>query len=115
MGLALLKEAVPIKTDSDGVMRLSGSRVTLDSVVAAFNAGATPEEIVFQYPTLQLLDVYSVITHYLKQEKDIDTYLLARRKISSEIRQHNQACFSMSGVRERLLARQEETRKARDA
>ena len=54
MGLALAKEPVPIDTDLDGTARLSGTRVTLDSVVAAFNTGATAEEIVFQYPTLQL-------------------------------------------------------------
>ncbi len=115
MGLALLKEPVPIETDLDGTARLSGSRVTLDSVVAAFNAGATAEEIACQYPTLQLPDVYAVITYYLRQQKDVDAYLLERRKVSNRVRQHNQARFSMIGVRERLLTRQEKTRKAEDA
>ena len=115
MGLALRKEAVPITDDLDGVMRLSGSRVTLDSVVTAFNGGATPEEIVCQYPTLQLSDVYAVITYYLRQQKDIDIYLIERRKVSNKIRQHNQARFGLIGVRERLLARQEKARRAEDA
>jgi len=115
MGLALAKEPVPIETDLDGTARLSGSRVTLDSVVAAFNTGATAEEIVFQYPTLQLPDVYAVITYYLRQQKDVDTYLLERRKVSNRVRQHNQDRFGMIGVRERLLARQEKTKKAKDA
>jgi len=115
MGMALLKEPVPITTDLDGAVRLSGSRVTLDSVVAAFNAGATPEEIVCRYPTLQLSDVYAVITYYLRQQKDIDTYLIERRNVSNKIRQNNQARFGMIGVRERLLARQEKARKAEDA
>jgi uncharacterized protein (DUF433 family) len=106
MGLALLKEPVPIETDLDGTARLSGSRVTLDSVVAAFNAGATAEEIACQYPTLQLPDVYAVITYYLRQQKDVDAYLLERRKVSNRIRQRNQARFGMIGVRERLLTRQ---------
>ena len=71
MGLALLKEPIPIETDSDGIARLSGSRVTLDAIVAAFNAGATAEEISYQYPTLQLPDIYAVITYYLRQQKDV--------------------------------------------
>ena len=115
MGLALLKEPIPIETDLDGTARLSGSRVTLDSIVAAFNAGATAEEIVYQYPTLQLSDIYAVITYYLRQQKDVDTYLLERRKASNRVRQHNQARFGMIGVRERLLARQEKMKKAKDA
>ncbi|MDZ7697230.1 MAG: DUF433 domain-containing protein [Deltaproteobacteria bacterium] len=115
MGLALRKEPVPIETDINGTMRISGSRVTLDSVVAAFNAGATAEEIAFQYPTLKLPDIYAVITYYLRQQKDVDAYLLERRKLSKRNRQHNQARFGMIGVRERLLTRQEKPRKAEDA
>ena len=115
MGLALLKEPIPIETDLDGTLRLNGSRVTLDSIVAAFNAGATAEEIGYQYPTLQLPDIYAVITYYLRQQKDVDTYLLERRKASNRVRQHNQARFGMIGVRERLLARQEKMKKAKDA
>ena len=106
MGLALRKEPVPIETDINGAIRISGSRVTLDSVVSAFNAGATAEEIACQYPTLKLPDVYAVITYYLRQQKDVDAYLLKRRKASKRIRQTNQDRFGMIGVRERLLTRQ---------
>ena len=40
--------------DEDGLIRLGRTRVTLASVVYAFDAGATPEEIVQKYPTLDL-------------------------------------------------------------
>jgi hypothetical protein len=36
-------ERVPIHTDVDGVVRVAGTRVTLDTMVAAFDAGATAE------------------------------------------------------------------------
>jgi hypothetical protein len=42
-------ERVPIHTDADGVVRIAGTRVTLDTIVAAFDAGATAEEIAQQY------------------------------------------------------------------
>ena len=35
----------PITKDKDGVLRVAGTRVTLDSIVAAFDLGSTPEEI----------------------------------------------------------------------
>ena len=41
-------ERVPIRTDADGVVRIAGTRVTLDTIVAAFDAGATAEEIAQQ-------------------------------------------------------------------
>ncbi len=62
MSLVIVDEPIPLETDADGVVRVGGTRVTLDTVVAAFNEGATAEEIVSQYPTLHLADVYAVIS-----------------------------------------------------
>ncbi|MGA2133954.1 MAG: DUF433 domain-containing protein [Bryobacteraceae bacterium] len=45
-------ETIPMVTGDDGVIRVSGTRVTLDSILLAFNDGATPEEIAEQYPFL---------------------------------------------------------------
>ena len=41
---------IPIETDVDGVIRVAGTRVTLDTLVEAFNEGGTAEEITQQYP-----------------------------------------------------------------
>ena len=51
---AALTEPVPLYSDADGVLRVRGSRVTLDIVPAAFADGATAEEIAQQYPSLSL-------------------------------------------------------------
>ena len=40
----------PLVEDDDGVLHVTGTRVTLDSIVMAFDLGATPEEIVQRYP-----------------------------------------------------------------
>ena len=37
-------ERVPIHTDAEGVVRVAGTRVTLESVVDAFETGAVAEE-----------------------------------------------------------------------
>ena len=41
MAEALTTEPVPLVTGSDGVMRVRGTRVTLETVLAAFSGGAT--------------------------------------------------------------------------
>jgi uncharacterized protein (DUF433 family) len=54
-------DVIPLAKDANGVYRVGGTRVTLDLVVRAFNRGATAEEIVQDFPSLQLSHVYQVI------------------------------------------------------
>ncbi len=65
MTMPMEKQPIPLETDEHGVARVAGTRVTLDVLVEAFADGATPEEIVLQYPVLPLADVYAVIGYYL--------------------------------------------------
>ena len=57
MNLAAVIEKIPIETDEDGVIRVGNTRVTLETLVSAFNHGSTAEEIVYQFPVLNLADV----------------------------------------------------------
>jgi uncharacterized protein (DUF433 family) len=107
MVLPIEVEKIPIEIDSDGVIRVGGTRVTLDTIVAAFNEGATAEEIVQQYPSLDLADVYSVIGYYLRQQPAVEDYLHQRQQQADEIRKQNEARFPPLGIRERLLARKQ--------
>lgn len=54
---------------------ISGTRISLDSVVYAFLRGALPESIVRSYPLLTLEQVYGAITFYLANEQMIANYL----------------------------------------
>jgi len=98
-------ETIPLKMDKDGVIRVSKTRVTLDTIVAAFLDGATAEEISVQYPVVPVADVYSVIGYYLHQKKKLDTYLKRREKFAEKVRKQNEERFNTSNLRERLLAR----------
>jgi uncharacterized protein (DUF433 family) len=97
---------IPLRADNDGVIRVAQTRVTLDTVVGAFNDGATAEQIVQQYPTLQLGDIYLVIAYYLRRQDDVDAYLRRRAMKSAEVRKEIEARFDPRGIRERLIARQ---------
>jgi len=102
---AITTETVPLMTDVDGVMRVGETRVTLDTVVGAFLDGATAEEIIYQYPSLDLGDIYSVLGYYLRRRPEVDSYLQRRREQIEKARQENESRFDPTGVRERLLAR----------
>jgi uncharacterized protein (DUF433 family) len=52
-----------VRVDEHGVLRVSDTRVMLDSVIAAFQQGHSPETIRQQYPALSLEEVYGSITH----------------------------------------------------
>lgn len=111
MTLLIATEPIPLETDTDGVVRVGGTRVTLDTIVAAFEEGATAEEIAHQYPSLHLADVYAVIGYYLRRRPDIEAYLHQRRQQASDIRKQNEARFDPHGVRDRLLARRTKQQK----
>jgi uncharacterized protein (DUF433 family) len=97
-------ETIPMVTGADGVIRVSGTRVTLDSILLAFNEGATPEEIAEQYP-VPLADIYRLIGYALRHTADMEMYLRRRQRESDEVRQQNEARWNPGGVRQRLLAR----------
>lgn len=98
-------QQVPLTTERDGVARVAGTRVPLDTVVAAFERGATPEEIVQQYPTLPLADVYSVLGYLLGHQAEVAAYLEQRLARQMKVRQGNEQRFDPQGIRRRLLAR----------
>ena len=59
----------------EGAYRISGTRVSLDSLVYAFLRGAAPESIAQSFPALTLEEVYGAIAFYLAHQTEIDAYL----------------------------------------
>ena len=108
-------EPIPLELDADGVARVGKTRVTLDTVVAAFNEGATAEEIVYQYPSLSLADVYAVVAYYLQRRVEVDAYLSHRQEEASCLRRQNEDRFPQRDLRERLLARRARQQASDDA
>jgi uncharacterized protein (DUF433 family) len=60
----------------NGGYYVAGTRISLDSVVYAFNRGESPEQILQGYPLLgSLARVYGAIAFYLDHKADIDKLL----------------------------------------
>jgi uncharacterized protein (DUF433 family) len=101
---------VPLQETENGVIRVNGTRVRLDTVVYAFNEGYTAEEIVAQYPALDLSDVYAVIAYYLGNRATIDQYVAERATQATAVRHEIEASPEYQAFRESLLKRRSTTR-----
>ena len=96
---------VPLEYNEQGVIRVSGTRVSLDSVLHAYNEGATPEEIVYRFPTVKLDDLYAVISYALRHPERIADYLNRQQTKQTQLRDELADQFPANDLRARLMAR----------
>jgi uncharacterized protein (DUF433 family) len=100
-----LTQTTPLAQEADGTVRLTGSRVTLDTLIGAFQKGATAEQIQDSFPSLSLRQIYGAIAYYLEYETEVETYLRERRAEAETIRREIESQQDTAGFRARLRAR----------
>jgi uncharacterized protein (DUF433 family) len=105
MVLTAAQEAPPLANDAHGVVRVGGTRITLDVIVHSFDAGASPEEIVQSFPTLSLPDVYATIAYVLRHRSEVDAYLAEQEAEAEAIRRKIEERYPTAELRQRLRAR----------
>src|SRR5947209_10455269 len=106
MNMPLQAVEVPLFEDGQGGLRVTGTCVLLERIVHAFEDGATPEGIVQSYDTLQLADVYAVLTWYLGHKAEVERYLRDRAEEATAIRRTIEAKQpDRAELRARLMAR----------
>jgi uncharacterized protein (DUF433 family) len=75
-----------VRSDPGGAMKVGASDVSLDSLVAAWRQGHSPETIQTQYPSLTLEDVYGAIAWMLGHAEEVDAYLKRQEAVWAEAR-----------------------------
>lgn len=105
MSVVISTSEIKLTKIKAGVFRIGDTRVSLDSVIIAFNQGSAPEEIVYDFDSLTLSEVYATISYYLQHREEVDSYLAERAKKNEQLREAIEARFNPTGIRERLLAR----------
>ncbi len=109
-----LTVAVPLREEPVGVFRVGKSRVLLELVLRAFKAGATPESIVQSYDTLNLADVYAVVSRYLADPAPFEAYLCQCDEAAAEARRKIEEFQGpQDNLRATLLARSKAKEEAR--
>ena len=102
----LAAEVPPLQKDETGTIRVGGTRVTLETVVQAWQGGETEREIVEAYDVLTLAQVYAVISYSLNHPIEIRDYLGRQQRVAEEIQIKIESQFPPQALRVRLLARQ---------
>src|SRR5213593_2468518 len=105
-------QTVPLIREEDGTVHITGSRVTLDTLVGAFRNGATAEQIQDSFPSLSLQQVYAVIAYYLEHQGDVESYLKLRRKEAAVTRNEIESHQDTDDFRARIRTRREQLTKA---
>ena len=75
----------------EGGWRISGTRVSLDSIIHAYWQGLSPEAIVDEWPALSLEQVHGAIAFYLGHRDEVDRYLAAQGSTWEKVRQESEA------------------------
>lgn len=108
------KQDVPLSVSEDGTIRVTGSRVGLDSVLHYYQQGATAEEIALRFPSLRLADIHSCLAYYLNHQDKVGEYLDRQRdkadelqkRISSDPMQQQGIARMRERIEKRLATRQ---------
>lgn len=100
---------LPLTLTEDGTIRITGTRVSLDSVVHEYNQGATPEEIAISFPSLRIEDIYATITYYLNNRGQVEEYLRQQEVDAEAVRRRIESAADyqqkMQDLRARILKR----------
>lgn len=97
--------SVPLREDPPGVLRVGQTRVLLELVIRAYQRGASPQEIVGMYDTLQLGDVFTVIAYCLSHPAETAEYLRQCDEEAAAIRRQIEATQPPGPSKDELLAR----------
>jgi uncharacterized protein (DUF433 family) len=90
---------VPLTVDEHGTIRITGSRVTLDVIVACFKRGESPERILRGFPSLTPRQVYGAIDYYLQHTDAVEEYLRRQEAEAEAIRQKIERYYPTSELR----------------
>lgn len=105
MALSIYAERPPLLEISRNVIHIAGTRVPLERVLRAFLNGSTAEQIAQDFDVLKLQDVYAVISYYLQNRTEVDSWLTEIAGEALQSRSETEQQHDPAGIRERLLAR----------
>ncbi len=95
---------VPL-SESDGELRVAGTRIGLQHIIYEYREGANAEDIVQRFPSLTLGAVHAVLSYYLIHQVEVNQYISEREQQADQLRSGLEKRFDPAVLRERLHAR----------
>ncbi len=115
INLVLEPRPVPLTRLENGVYRVTDTRIPLERIVECYQEGMTPEDIVRDFDTLRLPDVYAVISYYLDHKNAVEEYMREQEEEAEALRRMIEANQPQRpGLSEELLARRARLEKGND-
>lgn len=99
----------PVRVDEGGGLKVGKTRVSLDSVVYAYNRGEDPAKIQYSFDTLSLAEIHAAIAYYLHNKAEVDAYLKQNAIDYEKQRLEDRANGNPRVTREMILARKNGT------
>lgn len=78
--VTLKADPLPLVRDTTGVIRVGGTRVSLDSLLASYLAGASIDDLRAGFPELSLYEIHTSIAYYHKHLDEVRRSLDSRRQ-----------------------------------
>lgn len=104
-------QAVPLTLTETGTIRVTGSRVSLDSIIWQYLQGNSAEQIHESFPSLNLADIHAVISYYLNHSAAVEEYLRQQTAKAAAVRQRIESDpehqIRIADLRERIQARRQ--------
>ena len=104
-----IRQNTPLILGADGTIRIKGSRVSLDVIVRQFKQGATAEQLLEDFPSLTLRDIYGAIYYYLDNTEAVEGYLHQQEDSTAEMRAFLAGQLDSEALRTRIRARHQQT------
>ncbi|MDQ7025619.1 MAG: DUF433 domain-containing protein [Anaerolineae bacterium] len=111
MAFEIHVDKAPLRVADTGTVCIGQTRVTLQTVIAAFHRGESPEQIILNFDVLSLADVYAVITYYLNHREEVDAYIQQQEVESEQIRQEMESEYPEMFVLQRKFAKLKQQQK----
>jgi uncharacterized protein (DUF433 family) len=88
----------------EGNLYVGHSRVTLQTLIEAWQSGRTPEQLHDSFPTVPLVAIYGAITHYLEHKDEADAFFRETDEIDAQRRLSDESAHAefYTNLRERF-------------
>jgi uncharacterized protein (DUF433 family) len=103
-----IRQNTPLILADDGTIRIKDSRVSLEVIVRQFKQGATAEQLLEDFPSLTLRDIYGAIYYYLDNTETVEDYMRQQEDSAVEMRAFLDSHLDSAALRTRIRARHQQ-------
>jgi uncharacterized protein (DUF433 family) len=98
---------------AEDAIRITKTRVGIETVIEDYQQGASPEEIILHYPSLSLEQVYATITYYLANPTKVEAYmaLVYQHQDEAYVEQQRHPSTFVRSLQQRLSAQRQKRQK----